>query len=136
MWMRIAPAALGLALSTCPFAGEEPGAYARITGVVLRETGAPYHGSVFLACGGSGREARTDGHGRYAVEYTVGPLPPGEGSAEGELLLRCRVNAPADRPPFAQRYALVPFHRERGRRESTRIDLVEGQVEDDPGPAS
>lgn len=51
-------------------------------------------------------------------------------NSEGEFVLRCRADAgPGHQAPFAQRYADVVFHRDRDERETTVIDLVEGEFE-------
>jgi hypothetical protein len=137
MWMKIAPAVLGMVLSACPFGSEPAGGYARIAGTVRMADGSAYRGSVFIVCGDGARETRSDGDGRYAMDYSTGVIPVGErfpGAAEGEFGLRCRVNAPADQPPFAQRFQTVTFTRARGDRVTTRIDLVEGEVESEPAP--
>lgn len=134
MLIKIAPVVLGLALSTCPFASEEPGGYARIAGTVRADDGGGYRGVVFIRCGESARNTPSDNQGRYAAEYTVGHLGlPDVPGNEGQFLLECRVSAgPGGQPPIAQTYVTVPFHRERGRRITTRVDLVEGQIESRP----
>ena len=138
MLMKIAPVVLGASLSVCPFGGEVPGGYARIAGTVRMENGPAYRGSVFIACGESGLQRNTDSLGRYAVEYTVGPVPPGGGEPlpNGDFVLECRVNAPADRPPFAVRFVPATFTRERGARVTTVIDLVEGEIEEPSSDAA
>jgi hypothetical protein len=81
-------------------------------------------------------ERGTDRRGRYAVEYEVRG-PRREVSAEGEYRVQCRVSAGGDRePPFAVEYEMVPFNRERARRVTTRIDLLEGRRETDPDTTS
>lgn len=136
MLMKVVPAALGLTLSVCPFGGEIPGGYARLEGTVRMADGDPYDGGIFIACGGHGWERGTDRRGRYAVEYEIDS--PGIGaSPEGEYMMQCRVSAGGDRePPFAVEYEMVPFNRERGRRVTTRIDLLEGRKETDPDTTS
>jgi hypothetical protein len=98
------------------------------------ENGSLYRGSVDVFCGGNGVTRGTDIQGRYAVEYQAEPTPETPLGADGSFRLGCRVTAPADRPPFAVRYASVTFMRERGARHTARIDLVEGQMEE-PRPA-
>ena len=97
MRMKIVPAALGLALSTCPLGVKIPGGYARLEGTVRMANGAAYDGGIYIACGGRGWGRSTDRRGRYAVEYEM-----------------------------------VPFSAERGRRATTRIDLLEGRMEPAP----
>ena len=126
------PAALGLALSVCPFGSETPAGYARIAGTVRMENGSAWRGSVYIGCGGSGRTTTSDAWGRYAMEYDVDLAPPGyqrPGDPEGDFVLVCSVSAPGDQPPFARRYVDVPFHRARGDRVTTVVDLVEGEIE-------
>lgn len=137
MWMKIAPAALGLVLSACPFGSEPVAGYARIAGTVRMADGSAYRGSVSALCGDEERSTSTDRDGGYAMEYSVRSgtmaqrLP---GATDGEFGQRCRVNAPGNRPPFARRYQAVTFTLARGDRVTTRIDLVEGEVETDPQP--
>lgn len=136
MWMKIVPAALGVVLSACPFGSEPAGGYARIAGTVRMADGSAYRGSVFVACGGGARGTNSDGTGRYGMEYDMSVIPVERlpGAAQGEFGLRCSVSAPGDQPPFAQRYETVTFSPARGDRVTTRIDLVEGQVETEPSP--
>jgi hypothetical protein len=133
MRMKIVPAALGLALSTCPFGVKIPGGYARLEGTVRMANGAAYDGGIYIACGGRGWGRSTDRRGRYAVEYEIdGPVST-EVSAKGEYMVPCRVSAGGSRqPPFAVEYEMVPFSAERGRRATTRIDLLEGRMEPAP----
>ncbi len=137
MWMKIVPAVLGLVLNACPFGSETVAGYARIEGTVRMADGSAFRGRVFVACGNEARGSNSDRDGRYAMDFAVRSAAMGErlpGATEGEFGQHCRVGAPADQPPFAQRYETVAFTRARGDRVTTRVDLVEGEVETGPVP--
>lgn len=141
MLMKIVPVALGLALNACPFGTEEDvhGAYAVIEGTVKMRDGTPAAAAVFVACGHDAvaeypnRRYRTatDAQGRYQVE--VEGMPYGSPPVEGAFTTPCRVTAPG-LPPLASSRATVRFHFDRNLAETTRVDLVEGEIDTAPWP--
>jgi hypothetical protein len=141
MLMKIAPVALGLALNACPFGTEEDvhGAYAVIEGTVTMRDGTPAAAAVLVACGQKAlaeypdRRDRTttDGQGRYHI--VVEGMPYDSPPANGAFTSPCRVTAPG-LPPLASSRATVRFHFDRSLAETTRVDLVEGELDTAPWP--
>lgn len=132
-------AALGLILNACPFGtSEKPDGFARVTGQVTMRDGSTYSGRVHVLCEEpppqnqftfSGADGADPG-GSYAILISAPYLSR---YAQGEVFqFLCRAQAGTQSGPFAVRYVIVPFSRERATAPTTRIDLVEGEMEPHP----
>jgi hypothetical protein len=130
--------ALGLILNACPFgAPERPDGYATVAGHVQVRTGPDYTGRVRVACWSRdypepvfGNSTRVDAQANYSIVLEAPYLSRRRQGGAFEFV--CRAQAGPGGEPIAARNATVPFGESRSKRPSTRIDLLEGQVESPP----